>query len=1405
VRRPFPALIKVVFALAAGIACDAGAQRIRPAGSALPRDAYVQESWSVENGLPVNSVTALLQGKDGYLWIATFDGLVRFDGVRFTVFNASTSPGLPSNRIAWMQQTRDGTLWIETEQHQLVRFRSGVFTALTPPNVDALLPMKVLEDQRGTTWVASSRGLGVVRGDTLVPVAPETVRGVVSSVVERRDGSVWVTTRHDGVLRIDGERATRIIAPVSFGGDSLVALFEDRNNTLWISGDRNVWRWRDSLSLALRTPTNFGFELFQHRNAADLVASTNFGVYLLDSAGMSRVYDAGSQGRGYTYGLVFEGPSGHVHFTSQRTIFRITPNGTGQPSVSAVVTLPSGISSAALDHEGSLWVGTQDRGLYRIKPAAARVIGDGKGAGSNIYPVLATRDGAVWYGTASGDVVRIADGEQRIVPGIDGRLWVRSFLEDHDGRVWVGADGLFACATRPLQCKRAPGDQPSETVTRGIVAMHEDSAGLWIGTARGLYRYERETWRLINAADAPTTQVRVIQRTKDGALWMGTSGQGVARFKDGVFRFVSTADGVAAHVRSLYEDADGWLWIGTEGRGLARIDPREWSDPNRRGRVISIQRKDGLFDDAVHQILGDDFGRLWMNGNRGVSWVERNALLAFADGRLTRVTATSYTERDGLRNREGNGGSAPAGSRTSDGLLWFPTQNGVAVFDPANVSRNTVPPPVAVEHIVASGDTLRTDTDTLTLGGGRRDLEIAYTGLSFVAPANVRFKYRLDPYDPDWVDAGSRRTAFYTRVPPGHYTFRVMASNNDGVWNEQGARVAVELPPRLYETTGFRVVLVATILGLSALLVRLRIQRLRSRATELQTVVATRTRELRDRNAQLAELHESRSRLFANLSHEFRTPLTLILGPLRSLLDGRHGNLTSSVREQGDLMLRNGQRLLRLINQVLDLSRLQAGAVTLDKRVQDLVAFARATTQAFAPLAERRRIALTVRADAHSIPMAFDGEQLEKVLLNLLSNALKFTEPGGNVEVSVAALGAWATITVRDSGVGIAPDQLRHVFDRFYQADASTTRRYEGSGIGLALARELVDLHGGGITVESTVGHGSVFTVRLPAEPNAVLPAHENGSSSPAVRNIATDEQPIVIDAERPDDVDTEAVITLEHSLGDRTTVLLVDDNADVRTFVRSLLSADYRVLEAPDGHAGLASAKRELPDLIIADVMMPGLDGLALGRALKDDPMTDAIPVVMLSARVASEDQVAGLETGADAYLLKPFDPAVLTATVTGLLSQRRRLRERFRRGVEAIRGSTSDLPPTSVPSPGDSAIARRLRPLVEARLTDPSLDPNKLAAAAGLSYHQMYRALREELGVSPSRFIRTVRVECAAVLLQRGAGSVTEIAYSVGFDSLSHFSRSFTERFGAAPSAFLSFRAKARSDGVEESPSSR
>ena len=1365
-------------ALAAISTHDAQAQR-------TPKSpAWVHESWSIADGLPVNSVNALLQSKSGYIWAATFDGLVRFDGVKFTVFNSANTPGLPSDRIIAITETHDGAIWLITEQRQLIRFSRGRFTHFDRTHgIDGQVNA-IREDSSGTLWIGAEHGLGVIRNDRFAPVAADAIRASVTVIESDRDGSVWVGTDGGGVFHVADGRTRRVSAMASFDSAMVQALFVDSRRRLWVSTVDSVFQLRSGAESAADARR----WLLGQQKFFELPATRSVGAYGV--GGVVQFQDDGLVLRRARVGGYAAAAPVQVRGADSVWIAlgrELLLNGRQVFTLDSLSGAADGhITDMMFDRDGGIWLGTEGMGLIRLRRSLFDVYGRAEGLRArNASVVVRDSTDGIWTGSTFTGLSHLSPDRRSVrnyAMVLGSPAIVGSLLMDGRSRLLVGLpDGIAACALPAMQCTREliPPLQKLTNGWRGVFALHRTPTGrVLAGTARSVFERVNGSWRTLAGWRPLAAPARVFAESRDGALWVGMNGGGVVRCAAAQCRSITSADGMPSDVvRSLLIDREGWLWIGTEGRGLARLDTRRWPADDRayKPRVANITVADGLFDPVVHQILDDGMGRLWMSSNRGIFWVRRADLMAFADGRAPRIRSTAYTERDGMRNREANGGFQPAGVLDVAGRLWFATQEGVVSIDPSTIPLEAPPPPVVIEQVSARARAISADTTTISLAASERDIEITYTALSFRETRNVRFRYRLDPYDAAWVDAGSRRTAFYTRVPPGQYTFRVAASQGSDRWSEQPVSVTLNVAPLFRETLLAKILLAMALALTGVAIARWRLQQLRQREVMLTALVHERTaalqeneRELAAQNVKLAQLNQLRSKLFANLSHEFRTPLTLILGPLRSLLDGRHGTLGPTVREQAELMLRNGQRLLRLINQILDLARLQAGAVTITRQPIELLAFVRTVTQAFAPLADRQGIAVVFRSPLRALTIDADGEQLEKVLLNLLSNAVKFTATGGIVDVSVAIDDVEAVITVRDTGVGIAAADLPHVFERFYQVESENTRKYDGTGIGLALVKELAELHGGTITVTSEPGVGSCFAVRLPAATT------QGGGAPREIMATANLDEMLALEAGEA----TEGELATEQSAGDRVTVLLVDDNADVRAYVRSVLAPDFHVLEAADGLAGLTLAREALPDLIVADVMMPELDGLGLASALKDDVMTDAIPVILLTARATAEDQIAGLAVGADAYVVKPFDPGVLSACVQNLLAQRRRLRDRFRLGEAP--------PPDSLPAE-PSALDLRLRPVVQAHLVTPDFSPEALATAAGMSYHQLYRALRDELGTTPSRYIRTVRAEVAAEMLKQGAGSVTEVAYAVGFESLSYFRRAFRERFGSSPSEFL------------------
>ncbi len=1342
---------------------------------------FVHEVFTAGDGLPATGIAQVLQTRDGFLWLATFDGLVRFDGAHFEVFDSDRIPALGSNRIYNLAEARDGALWIRTEQGHLVRYGDGVFTACAAPKegrADCSLRQAgapgytlLQADRSGTLWAGGPDGTFRVEGGGLREV-PELKIPAPTFIFLDRTGGLWIG-RREALWRRGPRGLERIALPAPLGFPFVAV---DDSGDVWVAALDAIGRLRGrdfvpeipSRGVVSEDPRGGVWISLPGRLIRLIHQGAGTRRELWAETGTSLLIDPSR--------TVQTGPGQGVWAGVYKTLFH-----DGRP----VLTLspgPGGFSATYIGRDGTVWAATSRRGeLHAFHPARVATFAEGLPS-PVIYPVYEDRDGTIWAG-GGGFLASLASGAERFQPisAPEGpNQSVYAFLRDRAGTFWVGTShGLYTLGSRGLT---PVDDERGRNVF--VRAIFEDSrGGLWVGSEEGLLHREplaagaRWSW-LRPENGLPFPWIRVIRETPDGALWLGTNGGGVLRLAGGRFQAITHVQGLASDlVRGLWIAPDGRLWIATENRGLSRLDPAAVDRPGGP-RVATVGTRQGLPSRGVHQIVADGAGNLWMSSNDGIFRARLDDLNAVADGRLPRLETVLYTERDGMAVREANGGVQDAGLRDRDGRIWFPTVDGLVRLDPSALLRHAAPPPVYVEGLRV-GEEESPVGAAVRLPPSHRSFAIEFTAPSFLAPERQRFRFRLVPYDHGWIEAGARREASYTQVPPGKYQFEVMAAGPDGGWS-QPATIQVEVVPRFYETLWFQVLCVLAACVAGAVAARIWGVRQQARRRQLERMVEERTATIASQAEKLREIDDLKSQLFANVSHELRTPLTLTLGPLQDALDGRFGPLREELAEQIDVALHNAQRLLGLVDQLLDVARLSAGGLRLRLRRGDVAAAVRQRVEAFLPLAERRGIELSLAAPPGPVEAWIDEVQIEKVFDNLLGNALKFTPRGGRVHVAVAVPPEddRVEVSVRDTGPGIPAGQLERIFERFYQVEATNERRWPGAGIGLALARQLAELHGGTITVESAEGEGACFTVTLRRD-RVSLPEDQVDEEPPArhVRPVGAPGIP----SETPDEPIRPYGLEDFNRESDRTTVLVVDDHPDVRAYVRRHLEPDYRVVEAADGAEGLKQARRFVPDLIVSDVMMPRMDGNTLVRHLREDPELEFIPVVLLTARASSESRVQGLREGVDDYLVKPFDPRELKARVDNLIASRKRLLSRFEtRPPQPLRVSE-----VSVTSADESFLAR-VQSAVEERLGDSDLTVESLAEALACDRSYLLRKLRSLTGETPSGLIRSLRLQRAEQLLRAGAGTVSEIAYSVGFKSIAHFSNAFHERYGERPSAF-------------------
>jgi len=761
---------------------------------------YLHDLWTTENGLPQNSITALIQTRDGYLWLGTFGGLARFDGIKFTVFNSGNSPGLKGDRIVSLFEDRAGNLWIGTEHNGLTRYAQGKFTAYTTGEG---LPddqvTSVCQDDEGALWIGTERGLVRLKADSFTTYT--TRDGLpadsVHSLRAAADGSLWFLSG-DKIIRYYKGRFVVYGPADGIPLSSSYKICKGSDGSIWIiTANAELIRFRDNAFTTYKLSEDLPGDL-----AVPICEDRQGNICIPTLKGFARFKDG--------------------------NVTRFDIKG-----------MPQGVRSIIEDREGNIWIGSDASGLHRLKEAQLISYASEDGLpDESIVPITEDSEGGMWIGSLNSGLFRFHGGaftRYTSWKALWALCWTRDgslLLSDFSG-VRRLKDGQFSFLYRADGKVCGFG---------GATVIYQDREGaLWFGR-NGLLRYKDGNVIQYQVKEGLAhNEVRFITEDMDGALLIGTLG-GLSRFKDGKFTNYTTAGGLSNdHVRAVHQTADGTLWIGTYGGGLNRF---------KDSKLVHITTKDGLFDNVVSRILEDDRGYLWMSCNRGIFRASLKELNDFADGKIASISCASYGVADGMKTSECNGGGQPAGWKARDGKLWFPTIKGVVVVDPNKI--NSLPPVVAIEKVLINKAEIDLWQKT-ELAPGQGDLEIHYTGLSFVAPDKVRFKYRLEGYDRDWIDAGTRRAAYYTNLWPGSYTFRVIASNNDRVWNETGAGYEFYLPPRFYQTKTFYALSVIALAMMGVGGYRLRVKHLVRRTQELETKVSERTLELMQQKDRLTQ------------------------------------------------------------------------------------------------------------------------------------------------------------------------------------------------------------------------------------------------------------------------------------------------------------------------------------------------------------------------------------------------------------------------------------------------------------------------------------------------------------------------------------------------------------------------
>jgi signal transduction histidine kinase/ligand-binding sensor domain-containing protein len=956
------------------------------------RAQYRFDHWTTDNGLPQNTVRSSVQTRDGYLWLTTFDGLVRFDGVRFTVFDKSNTPAITNNRFTALYEDKDGTLWAGADQGEVLAYRSGVFTSYSlAEGMRGASITNFRRDFNDELMVVTPPSAYYVRAGKFIAAAPEYTNPKLK-LYRAESGAQWTIDARGARQFKDGQE---FYYPIKFQwGEVINGMnpYEDSRGDLWLADARAVYRLRDGRMLRYTEQDGLPPGVPLRPQCEDDEGGVWFatGELLKDGIGVARFKD----GRFTVY-------------------------------------------------EGSIWVTTAS-GLYRLRKELITTYSTANGLPHNeVYPLLKTRDGQIWVGTIRG-LQLFRNGAVASHPLNSFKEIVQALCEDQAGRLWIGLYGsLYRYENGKMQKLTPPQTQGAP-----VWAIHEDREGaIWVGTNRGLLKFEGDSpvAYFTTKEGLPSNDVKVIHESRGengrSVLWFGTFG-GLARFKDGRFTTYTTAEGLVGNrVRSIYEDSEGALWAGTYDDGLSRF---------RNGRFFNYRTEQGLYNNGVFQILEDRHGYFWISCNKGIYRVSRRELNELAEGRIPRVNSVAFGKQDGMLNTECNGGRQPAGLVADDGRLWFPTMGGVAVIDPEAAPVNSLPPPVMIESVRLERGPVEFSLG-VTVAPGQRDLEIGYTGLNFAKPEQVKFKYKLEGLNDDWLEVGTRRVAYFPYLPPGSYRFRVIAANSDGVWNDAGAALDISVATPFYRAWWFITLLTLSWAGVALLVYQRRFAALRARQAAQEAF-----------SRQLIESQEAERKRIAAELHDS-------LGQSLAIIKNR-AQLGLSAPDDHDRALEQLREISEASTEVID--EVKEIAHNLRPYQLDRLGLTKTIEGMIRKVSETHELRFAVELDQLDGLFTPEGEiHLFRIVQESINNIVEHAQ-AKEASILIKQIGRRVTVAIRDNGKGFAA------------AAPSAAASSRPRGFGVVGMAERARVLGGHYEIHSTPGLGTTLklTIDLPSD-----------------------------------------------------------------------------------------------------------------------------------------------------------------------------------------------------------------------------------------------------------------------------------------------------------------------------------
>jgi len=1356
---------------------------------------YQFSQLDINNGLSHNQVNCIFKDSKGFMWFGTMSGLNRYDGYSFKIFkhDANNKTSLKDDFIESIYQGPGQTLWIVTRNGYSIynqateQFENDIspwLKLLQLPNVGIT---KIKEDSKDNFWFVYAN-LGIYKYNpasrqTLhygynTGTLPSLYSNNLTDIAEDRKGNIWFVHTTGTVEMLDTKLnkityRTNVLDELNNKKPLSYYLTIDRDNDLWFyangvnmgicyfSPATNVFKHIDKSSAGARLNSNIINNIVEAEDGLVWVATDHGGINIINKKGfkvsylLNREDDTKSlkqnsvmlykDNTGIMWAGTFkEGISYYHKNIIQFPLYRHFASDPGSLSFEDV-------DKFVEDKQGNLWIGTNGGGL-------------------------------IYFNRKTGKFTQYKNNPQNS-NSLANDIIV-SLCIDHDQKLWIGTyfGGLDCFDGKTFVHYRHDDQNPGSISDDRIWNILEDSSNrLWVGTfAGGLDMFDRAKKVFLhpfNSMQIRSPYISSLFQDKAGNVWVGGYSGIDVIMKNGkdFVHYMHSDDHTSLltdNVNSITQDSRGLMWIATRD-GVDVLN-------TKTGKFTPLVKENGLPDNSALNILEDNDGRMWLSTSSGLC---RIALTAAGDG--YNFQFKNFDAADGLQGKEFN---VNAALKTSKGEMIFGGGHGFNIFDPRTIQPNTYKPRLVFTdfqlfnksvvadqpvngHVILSKDI--SETDEITLNHGDNVFTIEFAAPDFFNPNKVKYQYKLDGFDKEWLTANNAtRKATYTNLDGGDYTFRVRATNTDAPWNTDNITLQITVRPPFWKSPLAYIIYLVVIIGVLLLIRQRGIQKIRRQFAieqekkEVQLIIEQERMEVE----RMHEIDRLKTKFLTNVSHEFRTPLSLIMAPVDKMLTHP---ADADQKQQLNMVRKNARRLLNLVNQLLDFRKMEVQELKLHTRPGDIVKFIKDISLSFTDIADEKGIGFIFDTDVESLKTNFDHDKIERILFNLLSNAFKFTPKGGHVSVLLGMInekdkaGAGIIeIKVIDTGIGIPPDKHERIFERFFQNNLPGSMLNQGSGIGLAITKEFVNMHQGRIFVESEPDHGSCFVIQLP-----VL-----ASDDTAAEDITDNDQ--LEEIQSPGNNNGDAIAGSKTNK--KQTILLVEDNDDFRFYLKDNLKENYHIIEAVNGKEGWQKALALHPDIMVSDISMPEMNGKDLCRKIKNDSRTSHIPIILLTALIGEEEELKGLEIGANDYMTKPFNFEILISKIKNLLRLQATFKKTYTRQLDV------QLNEPVIPS-GDEKFIKDIIAYINENMQDQVLSVNELSRHMGMNRNTLYKKLLQLTGKSPVEYIRSIRLKKAAHLLEHSQMNIAEVSYEVGFNTPQYFAKSFKEEYAMLPSEFV------------------